>query len=182
MKVEIILSIVVASCTIIYTVINYFTLLENVRNRKQKITPLIILFLKSNETHSVLVLHIKNIGEGLAKNVKIKTIKDYNQFGKNNMPVSDIGIFKNGLNIFPPNYELKFYVNSLTEFDLKDHESYIEFEVSYERIDNKKMKNHYALYFNQIIGQNYSNPPGSYIGQIPYYLKQISNNIKKNGG
>lgn len=110
MKVEIILSSVLAICTAIYTIINLFLLIESRATRKQKSTPLLIAFLKSTENHLMLELHIKNIGEGVAKNVKINVLKDFNRMGKDNLTLSEIGIVKNGFNVFPPQYELKYYV------------------------------------------------------------------------
>ena len=86
--------------------------------------------------------------------------------------------FKNGVNVFPPQYELKFYIDSLKNIDYDSCNSYIELEVSYKNMDNKLYKEVYQLPFNQIVGTNYSNPPETYMGQIPYYLKEISKFIK----
>ena len=90
MRVEIALSTVLAVSTVIYTIINLMLWFESRATRRQKITPLVIAYLKSTENHEVLKLHIKNIGEGRAKNVKIKTLKDYNQLGKVNLLLSTI--------------------------------------------------------------------------------------------
>lgn len=180
MKVEIILSIVLAVSTVFYTIINYMLWLESRATRKQKITPLIIAYLKSTENHEILALHIKNIGEGQAENVKIETIKDFNQLGKDNLLLSDIGIIKNGFNNFPPQYELSYYIHHLTKIKPEDDNNSIELNISYERSDKKKYKNVYKLPFNQIFGQNYSKPPETHMGQIPYYLEEISSTLKKN--
>ncbi|MDS1031815.1 hypothetical protein RDV77_04145 [Porphyromonadaceae sp. NP-X] len=179
MKVEIILSSVLAICTAIYTIINLFLLIESRATRKQKSTPLLIAFLKSTENHLMLELHIKNIGEGVAKNVKINVLKDFNRMGKDNLTLSEIGIVKNGFNVFPPQYELKYYVHSITELYKKDADDNIILEIYYESIDCRTFKENYNLQFNQVFAQNYSNPPETFIGQIPYYLKEINNTLNK---
>jgi hypothetical protein len=178
MRPEILLSAVIAICTFAYTIINWKQLIESRKTRKQKISPYIIVYLKSTEDHKTLALHIKNIGEGLALNVKIKTIKDYDRFEDENWKLSDTGIFKNGFNIFPPQYELKFYITQATELQSNTADSYVKIEIYYERIDGKTYSNIYELPFNQIIGQNYSKPPETFLGQIPYYLSEIDKKLK----
>lgn len=61
MKVEIVLSTVLAVSTVAYTAINLMLWFESRATRKQKIEPLIVAFLKSTESNKVLALHIKNI-------------------------------------------------------------------------------------------------------------------------
>jgi hypothetical protein len=167
MKPEILLSAVIAVCTLAYTIINWKQLIESRKTRKQKISPYIIAFLKPTENHKTLALHIKNIGEGLAQNVKIKTIKDYNCFDDENWKLSDKGILKNGFSIFPPQYELKFYINEATELQSDNVDSYVKIEINYERIDGKVYNNIYELPFNQITGQNYSPPLKPIWGKSP---------------
>lgn len=179
MDVELILSAVLAFATVCYTVINLMMWFESKATRKQKIAPQVIAFLKTTEDHSMLCIHVKNIGEGCAKNIRIKILKDYYQFGKEQHPLSNLMLFKNGANIFPPQYELIFYIDSLNNIDYKSQESYIELEISYQNIEKKHYKENYLLPFNQIVGTNYSNPPETYMGQIPYYLKKINESVKE---
>lgn len=179
MKVELILSAVLVACTIVYTWINWKVWKENKKTREQKITPHIIAYLKSTESHIALVLHIKNIGEGIAKNVKIDLLKDYNQFFREDLPLSQSGIFKNNLNIFPPQYEMKYYLAAMTKIDFDNEDSCVKLKISYERSDGKAIEDIYDLPFNQITGQNYSNPPETFMGRIPYYLKEINDTLKK---
>lgn len=61
------LALVVAICTAFYTVINLLMWFESRATRKQKITPSIIAYLKTQDDHNVICLYIKNIGEGCAK-------------------------------------------------------------------------------------------------------------------
>ena len=78
MNTELILSIVVASATTIYTIITIFQLKESRKVRLQKETPNIIPYLKSSENHVVMELYIENFGEGVAKDVKEDFVKDFN--------------------------------------------------------------------------------------------------------
>ncbi|WP_303917895.1 hypothetical protein [Draconibacterium sediminis] len=178
MAVEIILSTVIAASTVIYTATSLMLWIESKATRKQKLTPMIIAYLKTAENHVMLELRIKNIGEGIAKNVSIKTLQDYERLGKSNLLLSEIGVIKNGFNSFPPQYELIFYIGRLTEIYEKDRDGSIKLEFSYESSDNRKFSEIFELPFKQIYGQNYSNPPESYIGQIPYYLKEINKTLK----
>lgn len=178
MSVEIVLSIVIAISTVFYTVINLMLWVESNKSRKQKITPHIIAFLKSAEDHMTLELHIKNIGEGVAENVNIKTLKDYNQFGRDGFLISDLGIMKYGFSSFPPQYELKYYLHSLTEIYENEKEESIKLQLSYSSSDKRKFTEIIELPFKQLFGQNYSNPPETFMGQIPYYLKEINSTLK----
>lgn len=173
------LALVVAICTAFYTVINLLMWFESRATRKQKITPSIIAYLKTQDDHNVICLYIKNIGEGCAKDVKIEMLKDYYQLGKENYPLSALGAIKKGLNIFPPQYELKYYIHGASEVNNDDADNYIKLKISYKRLEDSKMYSKiFELPFIQICGQNYSNPPETYIGQIPYYLKELNETIK----
>src|SRR5690554_4666509 len=162
MNTELILSIVVASATTVYTVITIFQLRESRKVRFQKEAPNIVPYLKSTEDHTTMQLFIENFGEGVAKDVQVKFIKDFNRFNKEDLPLSQVGISKNGLNYFPPKYLLKYGLGIMVELNKENHDEKIVFELT----------------INQIFGQSYSTPPETYMGQIPYYLKEINNQLK----
>jgi hypothetical protein len=172
LQVELVLSSVLAISTVAYTIINLMMWKESRATRKQKMAPFIVAYLKTTENHKILTLIIKNIGEGLAKNVKINVLKDYRLFGDSDL-LSDSGMIKNGINSFPPQLEMRFYINLMTDLNPNDKDSKIEISVYFEDIFKNQFTNLYELPFNQSIGQHYSSPPETYIGQIPYYLKEI---------
>ncbi|MBI0398020.1 hypothetical protein [Cyclobacterium marinum] len=178
MDVEIVLSIVIAVCTFIYTGISLLLWVESKASRLQKLTPHVILYLKGTEDHKTLVLHVKNIGEGVAYNVQIKTLENFNQFGLENAPISQLGILKEGFSAMPPGYELKFYIGDLIELYEKSRDRKIKFEVMCKRKDKKNISEVFTLPLIQAMGQNYSTPPETYLGQIPYYLKEINSSLK----
>lgn len=96
-----VLSVVIAICTALYTVINLMMWFESRATRQQKITPFIVAYLQSTDSHMVEVLHIKNIGEGYAKDVRFKVIKDYKRLGKESLLLSECGAIKRGVSSFP---------------------------------------------------------------------------------
>lgn len=178
MNIEILLSFIIALSTVIYTIISLMLLCESKKTRQQKLNPIMIAYLKSTETHTMLELRIKNIGNGSAKDLSITILKDYNRLDKDNMKLSEIGIVKNGFNCFPPQYEMKYYINSLEEIDKKDINNSIKLKFKYKSIDNREFSEIFELPFNQVLNQNYSMPPETFIGQIPFYLKEINKALK----
>lgn len=178
MNTELILSIVVASATTIYTIITIFQLIESRKVRFQKESPNIVPYLKSTEDHTTMQLYIENFGEGVAKDVKVEFIKDFNRFNKEGFSLSEVGISKNGMNYFPPKYKLKYGLGIMVELNKENHNEKIVLEISYKGLNNYKFKNVFELPINQIFGQSYSTPPETYMGQIPYYLKEINNQLK----
>jgi hypothetical protein len=173
---ENILSCVLVACTVAYTYINLKQLKESVLIRKLKTSPFLIAYLKSTEDHTVLRLHIKNAGEGVAKNVKIKVLNDCNQFTINDRLMSSVGILKHGLNIFPPQEEFKYYVDTWNRINV---DSFIELNISYEGSDGEKFNETYKLPFNQYAGQDYATPPDTYIGKIAYHLDRLNGTISQ---
>lgn len=173
------LAVIVAISTMIYTVITALMLIENRRSRLQKIEPLIICYLKSSEDSSSISIIVKNIGEGLAKNVKAVLIKDYFRYGQETRPLSQHGIFVDGLRVFPPNYELKYILDLWSNITPLTPDHCIELKIEYFRADNKKRTATYCLNFKEISGQFYSIPPDSYVGKISYQLEEINKTLKK---
>lgn len=178
MNVEFILSVVIASATVCYTIINLMMWFESRATRKQKITPFIVAYLQSTENHMNEVLHIKNIGEGYAKDVRFKILKDYKRLGVDSLLLSECGAIKKGVSSFPPQYEVTYYIENWCDLGDRNICDYIELEISYKRMDGRRMKNIYMLPLNEIIDQNYSSPPDTYLGQIPHYLKELNCTLK----
>ncbi|WP_295991743.1 hypothetical protein [uncultured Alistipes sp.] len=178
MKIELILSIVLAASTVCYTVINLMMWFESRATRKQKISPFIVAYLQSTDNHNVEVLHIKNIGEGYAKDVRFKVIKDYKRFGDSNLLLSECGAIKRGISSFPPQHEITYYIESWCDIGEKNICDAIELEITYKRMDGKTLYNEYNLPLNELTDQNYSNPPETFMGRIPYYLNEINKTLK----
>jgi hypothetical protein len=172
------MSIIVVVCTVVYTAISIGLLVESVKTRKQKVSPYMISFLRSTEDHRMLALVVKNIGEGAAKKLKINVLNDYAILKKMKYQLSNIGIFKKGFNLFPPQHELVFLIDAWANLneDIQDDRQ-IVIEFSYERVDGEKYREVFNLPFNQAKGGIYINPPETYLGKIADYLHDISKQI-----
>lgn len=72
MEVELILSTVLAFATVCYTIINLMMWLESRATRKQKITPQVIVYLKTTEDHLMLCVHIKTLEKGVLEMYKLE--------------------------------------------------------------------------------------------------------------
>jgi len=157
---QLILSIVLAGATVVYTVINALMLWESKKVRKQKNTPLLIAYLDICDYE--LRVCIRNIGEGCAKDVKIKVLKDYNQWGREEKPLSEDIMIKNGVDIFPPQFEQIVQLDRAIKIEsgqIADKE--IEIEVEYKSLTgNKPIMRKYCLSFNRIGGNEDSKTLG----------------------
>jgi len=174
-----ILSIVLALSTVAYTYINWLVLKENKAMRKQKATPLIIAFLEFSEIDETqIILKIKNIGEGLAKNISFDFKKDYDWVSGS--PLSERGALKHGISSFPPQYGLNYIlVVKTTEVDFNDENSYVEFNIKYENIKGKLFNNNYKLKFNEVTMQGFTKPPSTYMRAHINQLKEINIKLEK---
>ena len=176
---EILLSLVLAIATVAYTVVTLFMLLESRKTRLQKTEPLLIGYLKSTDDHLTTMLCIKNIGEGCAENVRIVLAKDFNCFGKPEYPLSHYPLFRNGVSVFPSGYELHFYLDNNDNIKYGDDSRYLDFIIHYKKLSGRKEHiRHFHLPLGEN-GQNYSTPPETFEGQVPYYLKEIKNLLNK---
>lgn len=178
MEPEIVLSIVLAISTVLYTIVTVLMYIESVLSRRQKTRPLVIMYLKSTEDHQTLKLCVKNVGEGTAKDVKVKVLKDYLIFGNTQYALSKLPICSEGVSIYPSQYELQYSIHDWNRIN-KDDNDYIKVQVSYRNLEGKKYEEKpITLYFNQVV-QIYSTPPETNMGKIAYYLKSIDNKINK---
>ena len=175
MKVELILSIVLAVSTVCYTIINLMMWFESRATRKQKLESRIIAYLKYSDDNMALRLVIENIGEGCAKNLKIFTNPDYNRFIR--YPLSECNPIKNGINALPSKEQIIINLNFSSKTDLNNDSFNLRVEYS-DMTNNKRKTNEYYLPFN-LVGTPYITPPVTFMGQIPYYLKEIDKTLKK---
>lgn len=176
---SLVLSAVVTIATIAYTWINYLVYKESKNARKQKLKPEIVPYLQSTASKKVLCLYVKNVGEGCAKNVRIKLINDYNCLGKEDWPLSKFPLFNEGVNVFPSNYELHYYIDDWDTIRENGMAGSLEMEITYTDIKGGQGdNNHYTLKFNQIMS-NYSTPPDNNEDLMTYYLKSMSESLKK---
>ena len=173
------LSIVLAVATVAYTIINLMMWFESRATRRQKMAPLMVAYLESTANKQVLCLFVKNVGEGCAKNVKVKMLRDHDSLGQDDWPLSKFPLFNEGVNVFPSGYQLHYYIDYWDSIRKNGMDDYIELEITCTDIKGRNQQTQsYVLKFIQVMS-NYSTPPDTYEAQIPYYLEHISKAVKK---
>lgn len=178
--INLILSGTVAVSTVFYVILTSKLVQESRETRRFSETPFIVASIDFTETNrKVIQIKIKNIGLGYAKNVSFILIKDFEWV--ENKPLKERGAFKNGIQSFPPNYELNYIIAFLDKEEKNplSEKDYIELEIKYNDIHDKTYSNCYKLKFNEIIGQGYANPPLNNENAKVYYLSEINKELRK---
>ena len=176
-QVTLIFSGIVALSTIAYVILTDKLVRETRLSREFFLESHIIAYLVNSETTPDIVsLVIKNIGKGVAKNVKCKITKDIDY--KNANPLSTVGIFNEGIKYFPPEHELKYILMSLADNPDKAKDS-ITFKIEYSDALKKKREQWFTLGFKEINGLGKLTPPETYIGMISYRLEKIQKLLEK---
>ena len=163
---------IIAIFTIVYSVFAYKLFRESKLSREFHLESHMIAYLVNGDSSPDIVsLVIRNIGNGIAKNLQFRIIKDldYDACTK----LKQIGIFKKKVDFFPPNYENKYILMSLQEEFNEKTDDYIEFELTYDDAITKDIKKIFRLEFSDIEGFGKITPPETYIGMIPYQLEKI---------
>ena len=177
--IQIIFSAVLAFATVAYTIATVLMLIESVKVRKIKISPYVVPYLKISDDQQLILLYVKNVGEGIARNVHIELCNDYFCFDNQNIPLSQYRIFQDGVSVFPSQYEMVFILGNRDSCLAANTDYYIELLVNYDDMKGNKYKGEcYKLLFQQI-GQGYVTPPDTDMGRIAYYLKDISNSLNR---
>lgn len=182
---EIILSASLLFATLLYTWITYRMYRENRAMRESKITPEIIVYLKSSSDYSAVFFCVKNIGEGCAMNVKLDVIdNDFEIFVKaqGTRKLSDYAIFQEGISIFPSQqeymYPLGWWENKVDINNTILGQNKIKVQVKYNALSREfKHTAKFELSVSQI-RTLYLNPPHNSIDRIAYYLGEIKKVIR----
>ena len=168
----------VALSTVCYVILTWQLVKETRLTREFKETPFLAASIHFTETNRKIIrLKIKNIGLGYAKNVNFDIIKDFEL--SQNYSLSERGAFKNGIQSFPPNYELDYV---LCVFELGKEkpisdEDYVELKINYQNIYDKEFSNQFRLKFNEIISQGYGSIPFDNESAKVYYLAEINKRL-----
>lgn len=169
--VTLIFSGLVTASTIAYVVLTGKLVRETRLSREFFLESNLIAFLVTSETSpNIVSLVIKNIGKGVATNVRCKIIKDINYPDAN--PLSSVGIFSEGMRYFPPEHQLKYILMSIAGNSEKAHDS-ITFKIEYSDALKNNREQWFTLRFEEISGLGKLTPPETYIGMISYRLEKI---------
>ena len=118
--IELLFSGALVFATIKYSKATKLMYKESRETRLQKTTPCIIPYVKSSADHQSAFLYVQNVGEGTAKNVKITINNGYEGTPKP-FNIDGYKLFKDGVAIFPPQYELHFYINEWENIKKSDN-------------------------------------------------------------
>ena len=161
--------------TILYTIATILLYIESRKTRLQKTSPCVIPYLKSSADHQSVFLYVQNVGEGTAKNVKVTINKGYEGV-PTSLKIDGYKLFKEGVAIYPPQYELHFFINMWEHINKSD---YIELSIEYEALDNRKFNQDHVRLTIWDSYHSWSGVPEETLDQIPYYLKKINNTLEK---
>jgi hypothetical protein len=163
---------VVTVSTIAYVYLTARLVKETRIMRKSQVEPQIIAYLDLAETKADIVyLKTKNIGLGVAKNVRFTIIKDLDY--PDARKLSNYKYFAEGINYFPPSHEDKHLLFSFHTETKDKGVDYIELRVEYESVLKEKKIDQYKLEFKELSGKGNLIPPDTHIGNISYRIEKI---------
>lgn len=163
--------------TIVYVVFTYRLVKESRKSREHNLEAHIIAYLVSAETSpSLVTLIIENIGNGVARNVEGKIIRDIQN---NRKSLTDLGIFQKKFEYFPSGHKLNYFLLSLADNYEERIEDFIEFELTYTDTVGKNKAQRYKVEFKEVLGIHKLTPPDTYEGMIAYRLEKIEKILEK---
>ena len=93
------------------------------------------------------------------------------------MKLGDFSLFSEGVNVFPPQFEMIFPLDSWSNANL-EKDPFVQFTVYYTDLRGHVKQNPFKLPFRQL-KTLYSTPPPLAEERIPYYLNQIHKDLKQ---
>lgn len=170
---------VVALCTIIYSILTNKLVKETKLSREFHLEAHMIAYLDCSEASPNNVnLIIKNIGNGIARNLRFNIIRDLRYDDCNKL--NNIGIFFKNLEFFPSQHENKYFIINLKDDYQNKIQDYFEFEIIYDDAILKNKKQKIKLEFKDVKGIGKLTPPDTYLGLISYRLEKIEKILEKN--
>lgn len=172
-NVSLVFSGVVTVSTVIYALLTWRLMNETLRMRKAQTDPKIVIYLRSVQYHlHFLELAIKNIGLGLAYDVKFKILEEFEVPGDRKL--SDIDFIKEGIDYMPPSHEITTYFLNL----LENYKNVIDKKIGIEIVYKNQERN----LLREVIKFNMSSFKGvQKLGEDPVYsISKAIENIKDN--
>ena len=174
--ITLVFSATITISTIFYVVLTNKLAKETRLSREFFLESKISAYLEVGEAApSYVYLTIKNLGKGIAKNVRF-TIED--QFEHPNaVPLSKRNVLTQGMDFMPPNHKISLFLMDNSNYDIGlNFEVTLRIEYS-DELGEKTDK--YVLKLNEVVGFGKLTPPPTYIGLISHELKQIKEEIKR---
>lgn len=171
---QIVFSGVVAISAVVYSILTWRLVSETKKLREFQLTPDVNIFFERAEADASFVFVVfKNFGQGHAKNVRFKILKDFDSYDFEHLQLKDLRLIKDGIETFYSNQMHKYYLTDLSKESEQKRKSNFIIEVSYSSVNNKVVKKEFNLTFADIIGKSIFTPPETYVGRISYELNQI---------
>lgn len=168
----------VAVSTVVYAILTWTLVRETSKMRKNQIEPYIIAYLDITETNArIAYLKTKNVGQGVALNVKFNIIRELNYPGARKL--ADYPYFRKGVKYFPPGHTYKHLLVSFETWDEESESDSVIFEVEYQTVLNEPRTNRYELNLLELVGRGNLIPPDTHLGNISYRLQRIEKLIEK---
>lgn len=177
---EIAFSLVVTISTVIYARITWKLFQETKSQRLALTEPLISLRLQSNdESLNVIELHIENLGNGIAYNIRFKFLIDFIYTNQNEKKLSDIAFFKSGLIALAPRQHHKIFLTSLINDNIKGvKHSPFEIKVVYDTLSHKNKESIFRLNLTEFEGLLYLDKKNE-TQELIKSIKELTNAIEK---
>ncbi len=171
---------IVAISTVTYAVFTYKLTKQTRLSREFQIEAHIVAYLANLETDPTAIrLIIKNVGKGVAKNVKFEIKKDIEYESGYFQKLENLGIFQEGIKYLPSNKEFNFSLTNFTENSEIKLNDFIEFNVMYSDYIKVSRKQFFRLPFKELNGLSKRTPPETYIGMISYRLEKIERILER---
>jgi hypothetical protein len=173
--ITLIFSGVVSISTIVYVIYTIKLTKETRMSREFFLESYIITYLTKPETNDHFVdLKIKNIGKGVARNVKLTLLNKFDSDFSNSEGLLSKGLFSSGLTYFPPDYEITYLIALMRSKDQRK----LEIKIEYSDTLSKNKIEYRTLKFAELEGINKMNPPRTFEAAISYELSQLNKFLK----
>ena len=144
---------VVALSTVFYAILTWRLVNETRRMRLAQTEPMVTITYHSREgSFGDIDLCIKNVGGGPALDIKFKVEPDFEYY--KGIMLSELGLFKNGLNCLEPGGERRFFLTRLT--GRRELGPPFEIKASYQGTIGIEKTDRFTIDFSEMAGLRYS--------------------------
>jgi hypothetical protein len=178
--IEIIYSFVLTISTVIYARITSKLFQETKSQRLALTEPLLSMRLQSNtENLNIIELHIENLGNGIAYNIRFIFLTDFIYTNQKEKKLSDIAFFKSGLIALAPRQHHKIFLTSLINDTINgvEHRPF-EIKVVYDTLSQKNKESIFGLNLTEFEGLLYMDKKNE-IQELIKSIRELTSAIEK---
>jgi len=143
---------VVAVSTVLYTIFTAKIVKETQAMRRAQAEPCVVVYVEPSEHWiNLFYLVVRNVGHGLAKNVKLAAEPNF-EYTKGEF-LNDLGIFKYGIDSLAPGQIYRLFFTSMVEDTERKMQTEIRITVEYESaVTAQKIRNCFTIRFKEFQG------------------------------